>query len=291
MNSTSAVQVIKMLTYILIPVVMAVFGLIGFLVYIVFKEKNKSKDNESESKNSSKKQTNSNNQDKQSIFNFMEFDTVTDNMIVQKDGNRFLMVIECQGINYDLMSGIEKNGVEEGFVQFLNTLRYPIQIYIQTRSINLESSLVGYREKVKDVEIKLRKIGTSKSIKFIFTNLKAGSSALVMESTGEVNFNGEDKYVYISSNVNTEDSTSLMEDKIEVTTKDKNITVKNLTDKNLNTVYVYYKIVTDGNCYLGGITYRAKFENVKGEKSVTADTLHFSNKNSEIIKIEQFSTK
>ena len=140
-------------------------------------------------------------------------------------------------------------------------------------------------------EIKLRKIGTSKSIKFIFTNLKAGSSALVMESTGEVNFNGEDKYVYISSNVNTEDSTSLMEDKIEVTTKDKNITVKNLTDKNLNTVYVYYKIVTDGNCYLGGITYRAKFENVKGEKSVTADTLHFSNKNSEIIKIEQFSTK
>lgn len=140
-------------------------------------------------------------------------------------------------------------------------------------------------------EIKLRKIGTSKSIKFIFTNLKAGSSALVMESTGEVNFNGEDKYVYVSSSVNTEDSTSLMEDKIEVTTKDKNITVKNLTNKNLNTVYVYYKIVTDGNCYLGGITYRAKFENVKGEKSVTADTLHFSNKNSEIIKIEQFSTK
>ena len=123
-------------------------------------------------------------------------------------------------------------------------------------------------------EIKLRKIGTSKSIKFIFTN-----------------FNGENKYVYISSSVNTEESTSLMEDKIEVTTKDKNITVKNLTNKNLNTVYVYYKIVTDGNCYLGGITYRAKFENVKGEKSVTADTLHFSNKNSEIIKIEQFSTK
>ena len=158
MNSTSAVQLIKMLTYILIPVVMAVFGLIGFLVYIIFKEKNKSKDNESESKNSSKKQTNSNNQDKQSIFNFMEFDTVTDNMIVQKDGNRFLMVIEFQLINYELMSWIEKNGVEEGFVQFLNTLRYPIQIYIQTRSINLESSLVGYREKVKDVEIKLRKM-------------------------------------------------------------------------------------------------------------------------------------
>ena len=37
---------------------------------------------------------------KESIFNFMEFDKIEDNMIVQKDGKRFLMVIECQGINY-----------------------------------------------------------------------------------------------------------------------------------------------------------------------------------------------
>lgn len=155
MNSTSAIQLIKMLTYILIPVVIAVFGLIGFLIYIIFKEKNKVKDNKIDNRSINKKQVNNKMQEKQSIFNFMEFDTVTDNMIVQKNGSKFLMVIECQGINYDLMSGVEKTGVEEGFVQFLNTLRYPIQIYIQTRSINLETSLVGYREKVKDVEMKL----------------------------------------------------------------------------------------------------------------------------------------
>ena len=76
-------------------------------------------------------------------------------MIIQKNGNRYLMVVECQGINYDLMSGVEKTSVEEGFVQFLNTLRHPVQIYIQTRSINLESSLSVYREKVKAVEMKL----------------------------------------------------------------------------------------------------------------------------------------
>ena len=29
----------------------------------------------------------------------------------------------------------EKIGVEEGFVQFLNTLRYPIQLYTQTRTV------------------------------------------------------------------------------------------------------------------------------------------------------------
>ena len=67
-----------------------------------------------------------------SVMNFMEFDTVVDNMISQKDGKRYIMVVECQGINYDLMSEVEKNSVEEGFIQFLNTLRHPIQIYTQT---------------------------------------------------------------------------------------------------------------------------------------------------------------
>ena len=89
---------------------------------------------------------------KDSIFNFMEFDKVEDNMIVQKKGKRFLMVVQCQGINYDLMSQAEKIGVEEGFQQFLNTLRHPIQIYIQTRSINLERSISTYKTKIKEIE-------------------------------------------------------------------------------------------------------------------------------------------
>ena len=153
MNSDTTTQLIQMLVYILIPIVIAVFGLIGFLVYLFFKEK--SQKNSEKTNITTKSSTSSNTTNKQSIFNFMEFDTVTDNMIVQKNGSRYLMVVECQGINYDLMSGIEKTSVEEGFIQFLNTLRYPIQIYIQTRSINLESSLVVYREKVKEVEMKL----------------------------------------------------------------------------------------------------------------------------------------
>lgn len=87
----------------------------------------------------------------QSIFKFMEFDKIEDNLIVQKDGKRFLMVIECQGINYDLMSGLEKNSVEQGFLQFLNTLRYPIQIYVQTRTVNLSSSINTYKERIDTI--------------------------------------------------------------------------------------------------------------------------------------------
>lgn len=95
---------------------------------------------------------------KESIFKFMEFDKIEDNMIVQKNGNRYLMVVECQGVNYDLMSEAEKVSVEEGFLQFLNTLRHPIQIYVQTRTVNLNDSIENYKNKLKEIELELEKM-------------------------------------------------------------------------------------------------------------------------------------
>lgn len=85
---------------------------------------------------------------KKSIFQFMQFDKIEDNMIVQDNGQRYLMVIECEGVNYDLMSQVEKTAVEAGFVQFLNTLRYPIQLYTQTRTINIGESIQNYKSKL-----------------------------------------------------------------------------------------------------------------------------------------------
>ena len=115
------------------------------------------KGNKKKSDNKTEKNIN-NSYSKQSIMNFMDFDKVEDNMIVQRKGRRYLMVVECQGINYDLMSGMEKVSVEEGFQQFLNTLRHPIQIYIQTRTINLESSISNYKDRVKEIEDKYRRM-------------------------------------------------------------------------------------------------------------------------------------
>lgn len=159
MDSQSKLELVNMLTYILIPIMLVIFALIGYLVYAYSKNKNKEQIGKQTTKGTGTTSTATNNmQNKQSIFKFMEFDEVTDNMIIQKNHSRFLMVIECQGINYDLMSGIEKTSVEEGFVQFLNSLRYKIQIYIQTRSIDLESSLEGYRERVREVETKLNRM-------------------------------------------------------------------------------------------------------------------------------------
>ncbi len=93
----------------------------------------------------------------ESIIDFMDFEKIEDNMIIQRRG-KFLMVVECQGINYDLMSEMEKVSVEQGFISFLNTLRHPVQLYIQTRTINLERSIEGYKSKLKEIERKYLEI-------------------------------------------------------------------------------------------------------------------------------------
>lgn len=154
MNSQEITELANILLIVVVFIILAIFGLIIYWVYIKFRNKGETQ----KSKQTSNSAGNFVSQDKQSIFKFMEFDEVTDNMIIQKNNTRFLMAIECQGINYDLMSGVEKTGVEDGFVQFLNSLRHKIQIYIQTRPINLESSLNVYRQRVKEVESKLNRM-------------------------------------------------------------------------------------------------------------------------------------
>ena len=85
---------------------------------------------------------------REDIQKFMEFDKIEDDMIIQEKGNRFVMAIKCQGINYDLMSENEMLAVEEGFSNFLNTLKYPIQLYVQARSLNLEESINTYKDRI-----------------------------------------------------------------------------------------------------------------------------------------------
>lgn len=149
-------QLTVMLTLLLIGVVLILFVLLFVFAVVTIKNKNKKNMIDSkESEKSGNKNTNSMGVNKQSIHKFMDFDTVDDDMIIQDNGKRFLMVVECQGINYDLMSGVEKTGVEQGFLQFLNTLRSPIQIYIQTRTVDLEASIQTYKEKIRKIEEKL----------------------------------------------------------------------------------------------------------------------------------------
>ena len=146
------------LTISLIIVLCVMFLLLTILIIVALNSKKKEKYRETSGKEKKAAvETPTKTYHVESVFDFMEFDKVEDNMICIKNGTKYVMVVECQGINYDLMSEMEKNSVEEGFIQFLNTLRHPIQIYTQTRTINLESSIQTYKSKVHEIEEALEK--------------------------------------------------------------------------------------------------------------------------------------
>lgn len=155
----------QLLSIFLIISVIILFILIVIFVALTLKKKKQEKDNKKAANIKQKQEVNKPSniiQTKmyttENIKKFMDFDEIKDNMIVQKDGKRLIMVVQCQGVNYDLMSSIEKVGVEQGFIQFLNTLTRPIQLYIQSRKVNLEESLINYKKRLKNIESSYNKI-------------------------------------------------------------------------------------------------------------------------------------
>ena len=157
-------QILNILQIVLILMVSILFVLV--MVFVILKLKKDKESNQKavsidkskiKSKTKDKKDVSNTTKtySKQSIFDFMDFDKIEDNMIIQDNGKKCLMAIECQGVNFDLMSGMEKVSVESGFIQFLNTLRYPIQIYVQTKTVDLGESINTYRDKMTQIEQQL----------------------------------------------------------------------------------------------------------------------------------------
>lgn len=136
--------------------ILAVFAVIFFTVTkkqeraanLLAKDSSKGNHNSKNTKNGEKKEEIR----KEDVFKFMEFDRILDSMIVQNNGSRYTMAIKCKGINYDLMSEVEQISVEEGFITFLNTLRYPIQLYVQAQNVDLKSVIQEYKNNISGVK-------------------------------------------------------------------------------------------------------------------------------------------
>lgn len=141
-------ELINLLTIVLLILIFITLILAGVYFIMTFRSKRKREEEETKPKEEGSSNT-FNGLPKESIYSFMEFDEIKDGMIVRKNGQQYVMVIGCQGVNYDLLSEQEKVAVEEGFIQLLNTLRFPIQLYIQTRSLNLKDIVDEYKKKVE----------------------------------------------------------------------------------------------------------------------------------------------
>ena len=144
-------EIANLLMIVLVIMIIVLFTLVIAFLVIKARSKQKEKPQKEENTQNSDKSKIQQLYNVQSIFNFMEFDKIEDNMIIQKKGKKYSMVVKCQGINFDLMSNVEKGSVEQGFTEYLNTLRKPIQIYVQTRTVDLTGSLSTYKQKVREL--------------------------------------------------------------------------------------------------------------------------------------------
>ena len=59
-----------------------------------------------------------------------------DNIVIMKDGS-FRAVVACKSINFDLMSDMEREGVEYAYQNFLNSLKFNIQILVRSQKVDI----------------------------------------------------------------------------------------------------------------------------------------------------------
>lgn len=71
-----------------------------------------------------------------STQNTLLFSEMRENMIIMSDGS-FRAVVECQSINFDLMSLREREGIEFSYQNFINSLYFPIQVLIRSRRVDI----------------------------------------------------------------------------------------------------------------------------------------------------------
>ena len=152
---------VQTLIYVIIAIcVILAIVLAAVLAYVWYRDNklNKAKNEHKKSNRPATSQTKL--QGIESISKFLDFDDIVDSMIVRKNRTQYVMVIQCKGINFDLLGEEEKIAVESGFTQFLNTLRFPVQLYIQSRSLNLRDSIEQYQEKINKVHEDIIKLET-----------------------------------------------------------------------------------------------------------------------------------
>lgn len=59
-----------------------------------------------------------------------------DNVVIMKDGS-FRAVVACKSINFDLMSEMEREGVEYAYQNFLNSLKFTTQILVRSQRVDI----------------------------------------------------------------------------------------------------------------------------------------------------------
>ena len=76
----------------------------------------------------------------------LAFSEIRDNIILMKD-NSSRLVLKCSSINFLLKSSEEQDAIIVSFQRFLNTLKFPIQILVRSKKLDIDSYLQNLQQK------------------------------------------------------------------------------------------------------------------------------------------------
>ena len=85
---------------------------------------------------------------------FLDIAEIRDDIVILKDGTaRAVMLVSS--INFALKSRDEQEAIVQGYMTFLNTLEFPIQIVIQSRKMNIDAYMeaLAVQEKTMDNDL------------------------------------------------------------------------------------------------------------------------------------------
>lgn len=87
---------------------------------------------------------------------FLDITEIREDLLILKDGT-LRAVLLVSSINFSLKSLDEQNAIVQAYMQFLNSLDFPIQIVIQSRRMNIDNYMAQLDEQRKTIENDLLK--------------------------------------------------------------------------------------------------------------------------------------
>jgi len=99
---------------------------------------------------------------------FVPIQEIRDGIVILKDGSMRAIIL-ASSLNFALKSGDEQNAIISQFQNFLNSLDFSIQIFIQSKKLDIRPYIALLEERYKEQLTELMKIQTREYIEFIRT--------------------------------------------------------------------------------------------------------------------------
>ncbi len=97
---------------------------------------------------------------------YLDIAGIRDDVVIMKDGT-LRAVLLTSSINFALKSEDEQNATISGYVSFLNSFEFPIQIMVQSRKLNIDAYLAKLQTLEKEQTNELLKVQTREYRQFV----------------------------------------------------------------------------------------------------------------------------